>query len=175
MRKLTRILLPMLNLVGLLVASCGPQEEPLQWEKIAQYEGGDTAPSPDEQPRLVVIVAPEQIPELEPYVYSFVLQEISQTNFSDYLVVVVFQGHHGVANYSVEVEDVKRNEGMISIDARFLGPVPGEALKNIESSPYYVLQIRKTPELHGEFIFVLVANGEEIMRQSQIVPFEVTR
>ena len=168
-RKLMRVL-PILSLIGLLMAGCGPQEEPLEWEKIAQYDGGDIAPSPDERPRMTVVATPDQVSELEPYVYSFVLQEISQSDFSEFLVVAVFQGYHGVADYSVEVEDVRRNENVITVDAKFLGPDPGEVLKPMATSPYCVLTIKKTADIRGEFIFVLIANSEEIMRQSLIIP-----
>ena len=169
MRKLMRVL-PMLSLIGLMMAGCGPQEERLEWQKIAQYDGGDIAPSPDERPRMTVVTTPEQVAELEPYVYSFVLHEISQIDFSEFLVVAVFQGYHGVLDYSVEVEDLRRNENVITVDARFLSPDPGEVLRPITSSPYLVLKIKKTPDLRGEFTFVLVADGEEIVRQSRVVP-----
>jgi hypothetical protein len=169
-RKQAIALLLLLGLAGLLLSGCGPQERPLEWERVAQYDGGDTAPSPNEQPRLTVVAAPEQVPELEPYIYSFVLDQVSETDFSQFLVLAVFQGYHGVVNYSVEVEDVTRNENVITVDARFLEPAPGEALENIESSPYYVLRIKKTPDLRGEFIFVLIADGVEITRQSQVIP-----
>ncbi len=173
-RKLMRIL-PMFGLIGLLVAGCGPKEEHLEWEKMAQYEGADTGPSSDEQPRLSVVAASEQISELKPFVYSTVLQEVSQTDFSDYFVLAVFQGYHGVADYSVEVEDVKRNRDEIIVYAMFLTPptpAPGEVVgvKPMTTSPYYVLKVKKTPDLHGEFIFVLIADGKEIMRQSQTIP-----
>jgi hypothetical protein len=169
MRKLMRVL-PVLSLIGLLMAGCGPQEEPLEWEKIAQYDGGDIAPSPDERPRMTVVATPDQVSELEPYVYSFVLQEISQIDFSEFLVVAVFQGYHGVANYSVEVEKVTLKDRIITVNARFLEPDPNEVTVNITSSPYYVLGVQKTPGLHGEFTFVLIADGEEIMRQSRVIP-----
>jgi hypothetical protein len=153
-----------------LIGGCGLREQQLQWKKVAQYEQGDTPPSPDEQPRLTVVAAPEQVSELEGFVYSSVLQQVSETDFSTHLILAIFHGYRGASNYSVEVEEVVRKDRTIIVYAKFLDPDPGEPTVEITSSPYYVLRVKKPTDLRGEFTFVLIANDKEIERETAAIP-----
>jgi hypothetical protein len=154
----------------MLIGSCSQREQQLQWEKLAQYEQGDTAPSPDEQPRLTVVTTPEQVSELQGYVYSTVLQQVSETDFSTYLILAVFHGYRGASNYSIEVEEIGQKDRTIIVYAKFLDPDPKEPTVEITSSPYYVLRVKKSTDLHGEFTFVLMADDKEIERETVIIP-----
>ena len=166
LRKLMRVLL-MLSLTGLLMASCGPQEEQLKWERIVQddlgnqYSGG---------PKLAVVTSQEEVSILENEIIPRDIVQVLDCDFSGYVVLVIFQGYQGHADHSIEVTGVTKDEDVITVDAKFLEPEPGEVLKPAESSPYYVLKIKKTPDLRGELTFVLVADGEEIMHQSRAIP-----
>ncbi len=159
-----------LMVVLALMDSCSLHEQQLQWEKVARYEHGDTPPSPDERPRLTVVTTPEQVPELKGYVYSSVVQQVSQIDFSTYLILAVFQGYRGASGYSVDVEEIMRKDRTITVHARFLDPDPEKPTVEITSSPYYVLKVEKPPDLHGELTFVLIANGMEIERETSVIP-----
>jgi hypothetical protein len=152
-------------------ATDASRRQQLRWEKVAQFENGDTGPSPDEQARLTVVTSSQQVSELQDYVYSFVLQQVSETDFSTYLILAVFQGYRGVSNYSIDVEDVVRQGRTITVYTEFLDPDPAEVIVNITSSPYYVLKVKKPLDLYGEVTFVLIANDTEIDREtSEISP-----
>ena len=157
----------MLSLVGLLMAGCGPQEEQLEWERIvqddvgSQYSGG---------PKLAIVTDMEEVSILENDIISRDIVQILDCDFSEYVVLVIFQGYQGHADHSIKVTGLTQDDDVITVDTKFLEPEPEEVLKTAESSPYYVLKIKKMPDLRGEFTFVLVASGEEIVRQSRVIP-----
>jgi hypothetical protein len=202
-KKLLTVFLPILSLTGLLIGGCGPREQQsqrektvqheqgeaspspdeqpqltvvvapeqqLQWELLAQHEEGYNSPSPDEQPRLTVVTGPEQVSELEGYVHSSVLQRVSETDFTTYLVLAVFQGWQGAADYSVEVNEITQRGDVITVNAQFLEPDPAEVVKTIQTSPYCVVKVRKPIDLQGEFVFLLIANDKEIERETVAIP-----
>ena len=166
MRKMMRVL-PMLSLIGLMMAGCGQQEEQLEWERIVQddvgnqYSGG---------PKLAIVTDREEVSILENEITPRDIAQVLDCDFSEYVVLVIFQGYQGYADHSIEVTGVIQDDDVITVDIKFLEPEPGEVLKTAESSPYCVLKIKKTPDLRGELIFVLIADGEEIMRQSRAIP-----
>lgn len=95
---------------------------------------------------------------------------MADTDLSAYLVVVIYQGWKGSTGYSVEVADIQRKNNTITVYARFREPAPREITNPLVTSPYYILKIKKTSGLKGDFIFVLVANGKEIIRQTHHIP-----
>ena len=84
--------------------------------------------------------------------------------------MTILRKGQGAADRSVEIAAVTQRKDTIIIDAHFLERDPGEVIKEIITSPYYVLKIEKTPDLHGEFEFVLVADGQEIISRTQTIP-----
>jgi len=157
----------------LLAGGCAPQEEQLAWEKITSepesfYE--------ETLPTVRVVATPEQASELEEFLQlPASLSLVSCIDFDTYLVTAVFQGKKPTTGYSVDVIDVRLDGNVITIYARFLTPVtptPGQivGVGPMITSPYYVLKVRKTPDLRGEFTFVLNANGEEVMRTAHFIP-----
>jgi len=91
-------------------------------------------------------------------------------DLSNYFIVVIYQGDKPSTGYSVEVNDVKREGTAIIVDAVFHEPAPDEAKGAAMTSPYYVLKVRKTEGLEGPFTFVLIVNGQEIVRQMHTIP-----
>jgi len=161
------VLLAMLTLIGLLMSGCGPQGEQLEWERIVQDDPGNQYSG---GPKLAIVTNREEVSILENEIIPRDIVQVLDCDFSEYVVLVIFQGYQGHADHSIEVTGVTQDDNVIAVDAKFLEPEPGEVLKPAESSPYYVLKIKKTPDLRGEFTFVLIANSEEIMRQSLIIP-----
>jgi hypothetical protein len=172
------ILLAVLATV-LLVAGCGPTPTPtppgesLEWEEIASRDF--SSDYKEVIPTMKIAVTLEQVSEFEELLLSPHLESVQNTNFRTDLVVAVFQGKKMTTRYSVKVIDVRLYDDIITVYAEFLTPptpAPGEivGVGPAVTSPYYVLRVRKTSDLEGNFIFVLVADGKEIMRQKHFIP-----
>jgi hypothetical protein len=157
----------MLNLIGLLVSGCGSQEERLEWERIVQDDIGNQYAG---YPKITMVTSQEEVSILQNEILPRDIEQVLDCDFSEYVVLVIFRGYRGIGDCSIEVIGVTQDDDVITVDARFLEPDPREVLKTIETSPYYVLKIKKAPDLRGEFIFVLIADSKEIMRQSRVIP-----
>lgn len=166
-------------LVTLLISSCTYQDGSqvptsqkalLEWEKLTDQISGKSDYSYEDVPRLRVITSPGDAQSLKGQVYPEVLEQIRSVDFSKYLVIAVFQGQQDTTGYFVEVSDVERENEVIFVHAIFHEPSPGDVVGETLTSPYYILMVRKTEELKGSFTFVLIANGEEVARQTYVIP-----
>ena len=154
-----------------LVSGCIPQEEPLTWEKLSEDWGAPVEYMYKENaPRAVVIIDQDSANSLRNQLRPSHLDLIAKTDFSVYLIVVIYQGRKGSTGYSVEVTNVQRKDRTITIDAQFHEPAPRDLTNPLVTSPYYVLKIKKTPGLKDEFTFVLIVNEQEVTRQTHRIP-----
>jgi len=148
-----------------------PQESLLVWDQIADDWG---APSNyryrGKEPRLVVITDQASVSSLQGQLWPDHLEMVANVDFSTYFVLIVYQGEKYTTGYSVEVTDIKRNRDTVLVYASFHRPSPGEVKGEIMTSPYCILKVKKTEELKGSFTFVLIANGEEVARQTYVIP-----
>lgn len=175
MNKLTIILLATL-VVMILVSGCGltptatPSSKSLEWDKLAQQTSSAGGYQYQGAPKIETITRAPEAAILEGDVYPSILSEVANIDFSGYFVIVVFQGRQGAAGYSVQVKEVKQQGDSITVYAEFLTPDPKNLVAPVITSPYYVLKVKKTPDLKGDFTFILVASGKEVMRQQRSLP-----
>lgn len=175
-RLIVLVLLATLAAAVLLAGGCGPTPTPtlpgesLEWERISQQNGGVSGYQYQGTPKVEIITDAQEAAILDGQVYPGTLSKITDADFSAYFVIAIFQGYKGCANYSVEGTDVRREGNVITVYAKFLTPDPKDVQQPITTSPYCVLRIKKTPTLSGDFVFALVANNEEIMRQPHTIP-----
>jgi hypothetical protein len=119
----------------------------LEWEEILSeplsfYE--------ETHPTMRIITTLKQASELEDFLQLPPhLRLVSKTDFSAYFVIAVFQGYKGCADYSIEVREVRRKGNTITVYANFLEPDPKEVLRPVETSPYYILKVKKLPILEA--------------------------
>lgn len=170
MRRLRIIVLASVVVALLLATGCGPTPTPtlpgegLEWEEIFSEP---VSPYEETNPMMKVFVTPEQASELEEFLQlPSHLRLVSKTDFAAYFVITVFQGEKMTTGYSVEVINVRLDNNAITVYARFLTPDPRFVTGQLVTSPYYILRVKKPPELKGDFIFVLNADGEESVWQS---------
>lgn len=95
---------------------------------------------------------------------------VANVDLSAYLILIVYQGEKDTTGYSVEVTDIERNKDAVLVYANFHEPAPGEVKGETVTSPYCVLKLKKTEDLKGSLTFVLIANGEEVTRQTYVIP-----
>ena len=147
------------------------QEDRLVWEKIADDWGASSNYRyREDEPRLVVIANRASVSSLQGQLRLDHLEMVASVDFSAYLVLIVYQGEKYTTGYSVEVTDIEHNKDAILIYANFHEPAPGEVKGETVTSPYCVLKLKKTDDLEGSFTFVLIANGEEVARQTLVIP-----
>lgn len=178
MNRINNLIIILLTtlVVMMLVSGCSPvptaapSGESLAWEKIAQSDGSASGFQYQGTPKVEVISQSSEATALEEQVYSGILHEITNTDFSTHLVMIVFQGYQGATDYSVRIKEVRRQGNSITVYAEFLTPDPQGGISPIATSPYYVLKVTKVPDLRGDFTFILVANGKEIERQQHFIP-----
>jgi len=163
-----------LLMIGML-ASCkpsGPTPTPtlpgksLEWEKVADDWGaGGSYRYREPKPKMAIAANLTEADALSNELFPDHLNIVQNTNFADYLVVVIYQGEKGSTDYSIKVGDVRRDGNVITVYVEFLTPGPEIAPGQLVTSPYYVLKVKKTRELEGYFTFVLVTNDKELTRQ----------
>lgn len=173
--KAKRILAVIFLLSVTLIVSCARQEEPTQqihltWKKITDQVSGKSDYSYEDVPRLKVITSPSDAQSLNGQVYPEVLEQVQSVDFSTFFVMAVFQGQQDTTGYSVEVTDVELRDGTVFVYANFNEPSPGNVVGETLTSPYYILKVQKTEGIKGSFIFVLIADGEEVFRQTYVIP-----
>jgi hypothetical protein len=151
-----------------------PPGAPLVWEKLVDYPTGKSDASYDDRARITIISTPEEAQLLANQVYPEVVAQVQTIDFSSFFVTADFQGWKGSTGYSIEVTDLRQLGNVITVYALFHEPQPGPDgivfTNPLETSPYYILKVKKAEEMTGEFTFVLVANGQEVTRQIQTIP-----
>ena len=145
------------------------------WEKLVAYPTGKSDASYDDRARITIISTPEEAQLLANQVYPEVITQVQTIDFSSFFVAAVFQGWKGSTGYSIEVTDLRQLGNTITVYALFHTPQPsgpdGIVFTNpLETSPYYILKVKKAEEITGDFTFVLMANGQEVARQIQTIP-----
>jgi len=156
-----------LALYLLLAAACAPQEQQLTWEEIGHDELGTNYAG---DVTMIIVTDVSDLSMLRDNVFPRHFEQIRETDFPRYLIVTILRRGQSVADRSVEIAAITQRKDTIVIDAHFLERDPGEVIKDMITSPYYVLKIEKTPDLHGEFEFVLVVDGQEIMSRTRTIP-----
>jgi hypothetical protein len=161
-------------LVSLVLNSCVAEEGP-RWKKIAEGEGynkeGEWTHGPlsdfvyvGHEPRLIVITDKVAVPALQDRVLPSHLRRIAQTSFTTNWVAVIYQGFKCRPGYHIQVSTVEREANTVTIHAQFHQPTdPEDCYGQPDTSPYYVLRIRKPDGLDSEDVsFILDAGGQSV-------------
>ena len=174
MKRSIPITIIFLLLAALLIGSCtcqgnSSQQGHLAWEKLTNQISGKSDYSYEDVPRLKVITNPSDAQSLSEQVYPEVLEQVQTVDFPTFFVLAVFQGQQDTTGYSIEVADIEYKKGVVFVHANFHEPSPGDVVGETLTSPYYILTVRKTEDLKGSLTFVLIANGEEVTRQTSTI------
>ena len=150
---------------------CAMKGEHLPWEKVVLGSGDDVRWSYGESsPKLVIITDREAISSVRDQLPPEHLELVAQIDFSTDFAAIIYRGQKVKVVWSVEVVDVKRQNNTIVICAQLHEHHPQEGVTEIQISPYYIMSIEKAVDLRGELNFVLTDNGEEVARQTKIIP-----
>lgn len=121
------------------------------------------------EPKLVIITETGGISALENNVSPISQERLNNLDFGQYLAVAVFQGFKPTTEYGVEIKRIVRSGNIITFNAHFTKRDPNLQAGDITTSPYHLVKIQKA-DLHGEFRFILRADGRVIARQIHRIP-----
>ena len=148
---------------------CAMRGEHLPWEKMVFDRGVDQAYR-GRSPQLVVIASLDALSSIQDQFPPQYLEILSDVDFTTHFAIVIYQGLKESTHYSVEVIDVKRQDSTIFVCTQFHEPLPEVARGSMETSPFYIMKVEKSEGLKREFVFTLTDHGDEIFRQTEIIP-----
>jgi len=150
---------------------CAMKGERLRWEKMVLDSGVDqTWAYKERSPQLVIIAEQEAISSVQSQLPPQHLALVANVDYSTHFVAIVYRGKGGITNRVVEMIDVKQRDGTIVICAQLHEPHPRQPVAAMVGSPYYIMKVEKSEGFKGEFTFVLMDNGEEVVRQTKVIP-----
>jgi hypothetical protein len=124
---------------------------------------------PGREPALVIITSRDDIPLLGKNVSKHSQSFLNPIDFSGHFVLTVFQGIKGTNLYGVEIQHIFQKGNVITIYAHFTERDPSVGAGTIMTSPYHIVKVSRQG-LVGPMEFVLLADGEEIIRQTHYMP-----
>lgn len=148
---------------------CAIQGDRLLWTKLRYNNWGGESSYGGDSPQIVTVVdhvAAASYAALPPQDVDL----ISKVDYDSHFVVIVYQGLKSTTEFYLEVLAVKRQGNEISVCTQFHEPRLGQATGQAMTSPYYIAEIEKPQDIHGEYTFILISNGETVSSHVQAVP-----
>jgi len=166
--------MPVTVSVAMILSGCqGRDEGDLPFETIERADSAGTGEYYEgEKPKLVIIAEAAEINTLGNTVSPDAQAQLRNLDFDHHFVVAVFQGWRPTLptpQSGVEVQGISRKEGRITIYAQFYKPVEGYEQKDVVTSPYHLVTMRKGEDMQGEFEFVLNVDGADVVRQTHLI------
>ncbi|MBI4896118.1 MAG: protease complex subunit PrcB family protein [Candidatus Aenigmarchaeota archaeon] len=69
---------------------------------------------------------------------------IPSVNFTDDMVIAVFQGNHPTGGYSIEITKIVEDESSVQIVIKETTPPPGSVLTTAFTQPYHIVKMKRT-------------------------------
>ncbi len=144
-------------------------------ETVVEFQSIEMADSPHsggglqaKQPDLKVISEKEDTYSLGNTISSASISKLVDLDYKAYFALVVFQGLEPTGGYGVEIQRITRQGNTVNIYAHFTEPAPAKPSAALLTSPYHLVQIQREG-LKGDLVFVVLADGKEILRQTYTV------
>lgn len=148
-----------------------PEEIELYTENIQQtLGGGDTVLYKGEAPLMMVLTDKGARKQLEGMVHVATIQKLVVVDYSQFVVIAVFQGVKPSAGYLAQVRRVVREGRTVTVYGNFTDPVPDQEPFGNPFSPYHVFAVSKAGLEGQEIRFVLEGDGENISETTVLVP-----
>ena len=152
-RSLISALLGLLALAALVgMTACGPREIELPFETIEQSDLGDYS---IHEPRIMLIASQREAGQLEGLVSQAALGQLVELDFQQYFAIVIFRGNQGTSGYDVMVERVVMRGEKVVVYTQFWEPSPHYTVREIVTSPYHIIKVRRDGDLIQEAELVL--------------------
>jgi hypothetical protein len=124
------------------------QGEQIPFETITlDEEGTDGREYLDPEPKLFLLLMPEDITRIENFISEDSLESLQQVDFSESAVIALFQGLQGGTGFKVVIERISRHNNTLVIEAQFWEPAPGQLTATALTSPYHLVKIPKDNQL----------------------------
>jgi len=97
-------------------------------------------------------------------------------SYSEYIVLATFLGFKPSSGYTIEVEQICKNEDVIWIEAQDIGiPIAENEEDQIvadstETYPYQIIRIAKDDQWNQDIDFVLSLDGQQVFTQTHYIP-----
>ena len=141
-------------------------ENAISWESVVFDNDARSVPdveyfSSEDQPWIQVIDHKEDLNRIKEWVTEEHYRILNDIRYSEWIVVGIFTGRKGWNGYSIRVNTVEQQEGVITVAADDIRPVEGQIINPIETWPYYFIRINRL-KINGATMFQLRLNGEMI-------------
>jgi hypothetical protein len=150
------------------------QEIEVPFETIERMDSSGTGQLYEErEPKLVILTEAGEYEALGNTVSVEAQMQLLDIDYSDYLVIAVFQGWRPsmpTPQSGVEVHTISLKENTLTIHAHYYEPVEGYEARDVETSPYHLVKLRRREDVQGEVEFVLKVDGAVVSRQTRHLP-----
>jgi hypothetical protein len=160
----SRCVLRVVLAAALALGACRPDppETGLPFETIEQalVPGVGSSYFSGCEPTIVVVVRPEDVPAVRPYISDQSRARLADLAYTDHFAVIVFQGWKAHWDYGVTITRIAiAGDGVnVYIDLA----EPGEQRRPLASSPYHLVVVRRPAAAALPATFNLVAAGSRI-------------
>ena len=168
-RRISLAYLP-LSIVTIMLAgmvACQPVKVELPFETIAYSWFGDGENDyPGEDPKLMVVAKADEVTAVEGLISFDAYNQLQKIDYKKYFSIVIFHGWRPTGGYGLEVQQIIREQDLITINVRF--QEPGVVAPAVETSPYLVVIVEKVGDFGKEFQFVL--NEDSVSTAKHFIP-----
>ncbi len=165
---LIAIALPLIAAFALASDSATPEiEVDFQSIEIADSPhtgGGLQAKHPD----MAVVSEKEDTYALGSTISSASLSTLVDLDYYAYFAMVVYQGQKPTDGYNVEIQRITRQGRTVNVYAHFKERDPALPATEMLTSPYHLVMVQRE-EFKGDLVFVVIADGKEVVRQSATI------
>lgn len=158
----------LLTIVVLLILLEGRGK--LAFETISQNDFSDYT---GETPALFIIAGKEDVNALVDTILaedSRVIEQLHQLDYDHVFAIMVLQGRKGQGGFKVTVQQIRREDSQVNVQAELATPSPGSLNPQVFTSPYHLVVIRKEENWGQSIQFVLIVDGEMLMRTTRLIP-----
>ncbi len=147
------------------------QETDLPFETVEQKLKADLGPPYEgREPGLMVIARPEEVANLDDWVTEDAKTQLQMLDYDAHFALAVFQGWKPTDGYSIQVERITRQGDKVTVYVRLQEPQPDREKRDIETSPYHLVQMQKVGAWAGDVTFNVVADGAVITSVTHDIP-----
>jgi hypothetical protein len=131
-------------------------EIPFETIEVSEGGGGVETLEPVAGPRLLLLMAPDEVVELESNISSQAYAELRQVDFQQFVVIALLRGRKPYTNFQTVIEQVWRQDNRLLVYAQFWEPSPFYGSAPVVTSPYHLIKVARYDLPSGQPELVLV-------------------
>ncbi len=147
--------------VAIVVTDALQQEVEVDFETIENAQRPGIQAS---QPDLAVVSEKEDTYSLQNSISSASVSQLIDLDYKGYFALVVYQGRKLTSGYNIIIQRITHEGNTVNVFVQFTERDSAKPAENIETSPYHLVKIPREG-IKGELVFVILADGNEIVRQ----------